>query len=275
VKAIAGSQMQAFWKQNFVPNNAAVIIVGDISEADVRALVTKAFGAWEKGTAATPALGTPSTAAARLVIVDKPGSPQTQLWVGAIGAARRTPDYAAVQVLNNGLGGTFSSRLNLNLREDKGYTYGAGSGFLMRKAAGPFFALAGVRTDVTGPALGEMLKEIAGMASKPLSTDELSLAKDSLVRSLPGDFETDQSTVGSFATLYVYDLGLDYWTRYPALINGVDAAQVTAAAARYLAADRLHVVAVGDKSKILPQIEKLDVGLGAPEYRTADGQAGH
>lgn len=275
VKAISGAEMQAFWKQNFVPNNAALILVGDMSDADARALVTKAFSSWEKGTAAVPALGTPGTSTAKLVIVDKPGSPQTQLWVGAIGAARRTPDYAAVQVLNNGLGGTFSSRLNMNLREDKGYTYGAGSGFLMRKAAGPFFAVSGVRTDVTGPALGEMLKEIAGMATRPLSAGELSLAKDSLVRSLPGDFETNESTVGSFATLYVYDLGLDYWTRYPALINGVDAAQVAAAATKYLAADRLHVVAVGDKTKILPQIEKLNAGLGAPEYRMADGQAGH
>ena len=150
-------------------------------------------------------------------------------------------------------------------------SFGAFSAFLMRKSAGPFFALAGVRTDVTGPALGEMLKEAAGMSTRPLSNDALNLAKDNLVRSLPGDFETDQSTVGSFATLYIYQLGLDYWAKYPALINAIDGATVQSTAAKYLAADRLHVVAVGDKAKILPQFEKLDASLGTPEIRDADG----
>ena len=271
-KAITRDELVAFWKQNFVPNNAALIIVGDISEADLKVLATKAFGAWQSGTPATPALGMPQTDPAKLIIVDKQGAPQTQLWIGAVGTARRSPDFAAVQVMNNAFGGTFSSRLNLNLREDKGYTYGAFSTFLMRKSAGPFFALAGVRTDVTGPALVEMLKEASGMSTRPLSVDELRLAKDNLVRSLPGDFETDQSMAGTFATLYVYDLGLDYWAKYPGMINGIDGAAVGAAAQKYLASDRLHVVAVGDKAKILPQFEKLDAKLGTPELRDADGQ---
>jgi zinc protease len=271
-KAITRDELVAFWKQNFVPNNAALIVVGDISEADLKALATKAFGAWQSGTPAKPAMGMPQTDPAKLIIVDKPGAPQTQLWLGAVGTARQSPDFAAVQVMNNAFGGTFSSRLNLNLREDKGYTYGAFSTFLMRKSAGPFFALAGVRTDVTGPALVEMLKEASGMSTRPLSVDELRLAKDNLVRSLPGDFETDQSMAGTFATLYVYDLGLDYWAKYPGMINGIDGAAVGAAAQKYLAADRLHVVAVGDKAKILPQFEKLDAKLGTPELRDADGQ---
>jgi zinc protease len=270
-KAMNRDQLAAFWKQNFVPNNASLIVVGDIGESDVRALAAKEFGSWQSGTPATPALAAPQTDPARLILVDKPGAPQTQLWLGAIGADRRTPDYAAIQVLNNAFGGTFSSRLNLNLREDKGYTYGAFSTFVMRKSAGPFFALAGVRTDVTGPSLGEMLKEAAGMSTRLLSDQELSGAKDNLVRSLPGDFETDQSTRNSFATLYVYQLGLDYWAKYPAMINAIDAAAVKAAAAKYLAGDRLHVVAVGDKAKIVPQFQKLDPAFGSPELRDADG----
>jgi zinc protease len=270
-KAVTREQLQAFWKQNFVPNNAALIVVGDVTEAELRALAAKEFGEWQPGTPVAPSIGTPQTDPARLIVVDKAGAPQTQLWLGAVGADRRTPDYAAIQVMNNAFGGTFSSRLNLNLREDKGYTYGAFSTFVMRKSAGPFFALAGVRTDVTGPALGEMLKEAAGMSTKPLTDDELHLAKDNLVRSLPGDFETDQSTAGSFSTLYVYGLGLDYWAKYPALINAIDGNTVRTTAAKYLAADRLHVVAVGDKAKIVPQFQKLDPAFGSPEIRDTDG----
>jgi zinc protease len=271
-KAINREAMEAFWKQNFVANNAALVVVGDIEQADVKALVERAFGTWQKGTPAQPSLGAPETTPAKLIVVDKPAAPQTQLWVGTIGVSRKTPDYAAVQVLNTGLGGQFSSRLNMNLREDKGYSYGAFSGFATRKAAGPFFAVSGVRTDVTGPALGEMLKEVGSMASRPLSPEELTLSKDSLVRSLPGDFETTQSTAGTFGAIYVYDLGLDYWAKYPAMIEGVTPPAVEAAAKKYLVVDGLHVVAVGDKAKIVPQIEQLKLDLGAPELRDANGE---
>ncbi len=273
-RGIARAQLVAFWRQNFVPNNAALIVVGDITESEVKGLVQQAFGDWQPGTPAATALESPHTTASRLIVVDKPGAPQTQLWIGAIGAPRRTADYAAIQVLNSALGGIFSSRLNLNLREDKGYTYGAFSAFVMRKAAGPFFALSGVRTDVTGPALKEMMKEVTGMASTPLSADELQLARAALVQSLPGDFETDQSTAGTFGAIYVYDLGLDYWARYPSLIAGVDTAATTAAAAKYLVPARLRVVAVGDRAKIVPQIEQAGLDLGAPEMRDEAGATG-
>src|SRR5205814_8358124 len=103
--ATTRDQLAAFGKQDFVPSTAALIVVGDISQADLKALATKAFGAWQAGTPATPALGTPQTDPAKLIIVDKPGAPQTQLWLGAIGAERRTPDFAAIQVMNNAFGG--------------------------------------------------------------------------------------------------------------------------------------------------------------------------
>jgi zinc protease len=270
-KAMTREALEGFWKQNFVANNAALVVVGDIEEAEVKGLVEKTLGGWQKGTPAHPALGSPDTTPAKLIVVDKPGSPQTQVWVGTIGVSRKTPDYAAVQVMNTGLGGQFSSRLNMNLREDKGYSYGAYSGFVTRKAAGPFYAVSGVRTDVTGPAVGEMLKEVGSMASKPLSSEEMTLSKDSLVRSLPGDFETNQSTAGTFGAIYIYDLGLDYWAKYPAMIEGVNPAEVEAAAKKYLQSDTLHVVAVGDKAQIVPQIEKLNLNLGAPELRDTSG----
>ncbi len=270
-KAMTREALEAFWKQNFVANNAALVVVGDIDEAEVKSLAAKTLGGWLKGTPSKPALGSPETTPAKLILVDKAGAPQSQVWVGTVGVSRKTPDYAAVQVLNTGLGGQFSSRLNMNLREDKGYSYGAFSTFVTRKAAGPFFALAGVKTDVTGPAVGEMLKEVGTMANKPLSAEEMTLSKDSLVRSLPADFETNQSTAGTFGAIYVYDLGLDYWSKYPAMIEGVTPAAVEAAATKYLQRDALHVVIVGDKATVVPQIDKLNMNLGAPELRDASG----
>jgi zinc protease len=116
-----------------------------------------------------------------------------------------------------------------------------------------------------------MLKEVGNMGSKPLSSEEMTQSKDSLVRSLPGDFETNQSTAATFGAIYVYDLGLDYWAKYPAMIEGVNPASVEAAATKYLQPDTLHVVAVGDKAQIVQQIEKLNLNLGAPELRDASG----
>ena len=121
-KAMTREALEAFWKQNFVANNAALVVVGDIDEAEVKSLAAKTLGGWLKGTPSKPALGSPETTPAKLILVDKAGAPQSQVWVGTVGVSRKTPDYAAVQVLNTGLGGQFSSRLNMNLREDKGYS---------------------------------------------------------------------------------------------------------------------------------------------------------
>ncbi len=126
--------------------------------------------------------------------------------VAAIGAPRATPDYEALQVMNESLGGLFSSRINLNLREAHDYSYGAGSQFVFRRAPGPFLVATGVRTEVTGPAIGEIFKEIRGMREKPPVGDELALAKDSIVRSLPAQFETSRSVTASTANIYIYDL---------------------------------------------------------------------
>src|SRR5690606_27291126 len=125
------------------------------------------------------------TTTARVVLVDRPGAAQSQLRVALVGAPRVSPDYEALRVMNVTLGGLFSSRINLNLREVHGYTYGASSQFVFRRAAGPFAVATGVRTDVTAPALAEIMKELARMRDSPITPDELRLAKDALVRSLP------------------------------------------------------------------------------------------
>jgi zinc protease len=270
VKAMTRDDMLAFWKQNFVPNNAALVVAGDISMTELRALVDKAFGAWASGTPARPALGTPSTTQAKVIIVDKPGAPQTQLRVATIGAARSSPDFRPMQVMNLALGGLFASRINMNLREDHGYTYGANSQFSFRKSAGPFQVGSGVRTDVTAPAISEILKEIRGMVDKPVQGEELANAKAALVNSLPGAFETSSNAVGNFSNIFIYDLPLDYYTHYAEQVNAVTSDQALAMVKKYLSPDRLIVVAVGDRSKIEPEIRKLN--LGTVEVRDAEGR---
>ena len=167
------------------------------------------------------ALGAPTTTPARIVVVDKPGSPQTQVRVASIGAARSTPDFRPMQVMNIALGGLFSSRINMNLREEHGYTYGASSQFSFRRAPGPFQVASGIRTDVTGPAISEIFKEVRGMVERPLTDDELKKAKDSLSNSLPGAFESSANAVNNFSNVFIYDLGLDYYSRYAEQVNAV------------------------------------------------------
>jgi zinc protease len=270
VKAMTRDDMVAFWKQNFVPNNAALVVAGDISMDELRALAEKSFGAWAAGSPVQPALGAPTTTAARVVLVDKPGSPQTQVRVASIGAPRSSPDFRPLQVMNLALGGLFSSRINMNLREQHGYTYGASSQFAFRRAAGPFQVASGIRTDVTGPAVTEIFKEVRGMVDRPVADDELRKAKDSLSNSLPGAFESSANAVSNFSNVFIYDLGLDHYTRYAEQVNAVTPEQTLAVAKKYLNTGTMVVVAVGDKSKIEPQLKKLN--LGAIETRDTEGR---
>jgi zinc protease len=269
IKATRREDMLAFWNQNFVPNNAALVVTGNISAAELRALAEKEFGAWPRGTPAQAQLGAPATTAARLVLVDKAGAPQTRLCVAMVGVPRSTPDYAALEVMNTALGGLFSSRINLNLREVHGYTYGAGSRFVYRRSAGPFFVSTGVRTDVTAPALTEILKEIQRMAQTQLTPKELTLAKDWQVRSLPGEFETSTSAATSFTSLYLYDLGLDYYSQLPGRLSSITSEAAQAVAKKYLVPEKMVTIAVGDRAKIEPELAKLN--LGRVEIRDADG----
>jgi zinc protease len=270
VKGLTRDEMSAFWKQNFVPNNAALVVAGDISMNELRALADKAFGNWQRGTPARPSLGAPTTTAARVVIVDKPGSPQTQVRVGRIGAARSSPDFRPMQIMNIALGGLFSSRINMNLREQHGYTYGAYSGFSFRRTPGPFQIESGIRTDVTAPAVSEILLEIRGLTERPVSDDELKRAKDSLAHSLPGAFESNANAVSNFSNVFIYDLGLDYYSRYVEQVNAVTAGQTLEMARKYMVPGEMVVVAVGDRAKIEPGLKKLN--LGAIEIRDADGR---
>ena len=270
IKAFTRADAENFWKARYAPANAALVVAGDITLEELKPLAEKAFGGWAAAGGSLPELPEPRPTASKVVIVDKPGAQQTAVRVGALAPRRSTPDYNALQIMNEALGGLFSSRINLNLREEHGYTYGAGSAMrLGTRGPGVFVVSSGVRTDVTGPAIGEIVKEIKRMAAEPLTGEELTLSKDSASRSLPGLFETAAASVFNFADAYVNDLGLDYFQKQPAAIAAVDIPAVSAAAAKHLKPDAFIIVAVGDKEKILPQIQALN--LGAIEFRDAEG----
>jgi zinc protease len=270
IRSTTSDDLHSFWRRHYVPANAALVVSGDITRAELAALAEARFGAWARAQPPRAEPGAPATTKARLVMVDKPGTPQTALRVATIAAARDTPDYPALQVMNAALGGLFSSRINNNLREDKGYSYGVFSQFRYDRTPGPFTIAGSVRTDVTGPSVGEIFKEVAALREKPLPALELAGARASQVLSLPGRFETNAGIGGALAETFVFGLPLDYHSRLPAQFEQVNAGAVLAAARKYLAPERMVVVAVGDRKQITSQLDALK--LGPPELRDTDGQ---
>src|SRR5882762_2131545 len=202
IKVISREDLQHYWRQYYLPNEAALIVTGNIKLAVLKPLLEKEFGDWKAGKSSVPAIGAPETTDARLIVVDRPGAPQTTLVCFSIGPARSTPDYPQIEVMNTDLGGLFSSRINMNLREAHGYTYGAGSAFLYHRAPGPFIVFSDVRVDVTAPASTEVFNELRRMRDTPMTPGELILSKDSIARSLPGRFERGTDAAASFAELF-------------------------------------------------------------------------
>jgi zinc protease len=270
IRAVTRDDLYQFWRRHYLPGNAALIVSGDITLDELRALAEARFGAWPRAVPKPTLPGDPEGTKARLVMVDKPGAPQTALRVTQIATNRKTPDYPALQVMNAAFGGLFSSRINLKLREEKGYSYGVFSGFRYDRTPGPFVIAGSVRLDATGASIAEIFKEVQAIRANPLPAAELAGARDSQVYSLPGQFETNSTIGASLAETYIFDLPADYWQSLPDQFRRVTAAQVQAVANRYLVPERMKVIAVGDKAKVLPQLKSLN--LGQPELRDADGQ---
>ncbi|HKV62287.1 MAG TPA: pitrilysin family protein [Candidatus Acidoferrum sp.] len=273
IKAISRDDLEHFWKQNYFPDDAALVVTGNIRLATLKPLIEKYFGAWKPGRPAPASLGTPETTDAKLIFVDRPGAPQTTLVCFSMGLARSTPDYAPVEVMNTDLGGLFSSRINMNLRETHGYTYGAFSFFSYHRSPGPFMAASDVRTDVTAPATTEMFNELRRMRETQMTPAEMLLSKDSIARSLPGRFERGTSAAATFAELFTYDLPLNYFSTLPDRINAVTAEQAQAVAQKYILPDKMIVLALGDRAKIEEEMKKLN--LGKVEIRDTDGKVVH
>ncbi|QYF96028.1 insulinase family protein [Massilia sp. PAMC28688] len=269
IKATTRSQMADFWQQHYLPNNAALVIAGDLTQEEALAMAQARFGAWKSGPVQAPSLPPPQTTGAGAVVVHKDDASQTALQVTLLGASRASDDYAALEVMNAALGGLFTSRINTSLREEKGYSYGVYSQFDYRRTPGPFDIAGSVRTSATGASVAEIFKQVKAIRDEPLPAAELETARNAQVLSLPGHFETNEGIGASFAGLFAFDLPLDYYATLAGKYAAVTAQQVQDVARRYLKPEKLIVVAVGDRKKIEPQLRKLK--LGTIELRTPDG----
>jgi zinc protease len=201
----------------------------------------------------------PARTRREVYLVDKPGAPQTQIRIGFVGVPRSTPDYFPLEVMNTILGGSFSSRLNLNLREEHGYSYGANSFFDMRNDAGPFTAFAGVQTDKTAESLKEFFNEFTGIL-QPVPAGELARGKNYVALGLPSGFETTGDISRRLEETLVYALADDYFSRYVPNVQAITSTDVQRVARTYIRADRMAVVVVGDRKVIEPGLRALNLG---------------
>lgn len=262
LKAMTVEDLRRFYEAWYRPANAVLIVVGDVTPTPVLERLERAFGSW---TAPAPAAaaptppGAPQPKAREIVIVDKPGAAQSQIRIGRIGVPRSTPDYFAIEVMNTILGGSLTSRLNQNLREEHGYAYGAGSVFQMRRGAGPFFATSGVQTDKTAEALTEFFKELAGMLA-PVPDEELDKARNYLALGFPAGFETAGDLARELETLFVYELPRTYFDTWVPQIRAVTAADVRRVAETYIRPAACLVVIVGDRQAIEGPVRALKLG---------------
>jgi zinc protease len=261
IKTLTPADLRAYYASAFRPENATLLAVGDVTADKLLPLFEKSFGTWKaSGAPATeklPAVEQPS--ARQIYLVDKPGAPQSQIRIGWVGLPRSTPDYFPVTVMNTILGGSFSSRLNMNLREKHGYAYGASSSFNMYADAGPFYAAAGVQTDKTAEALKEFFNELEAIL-KPVPAEELSRAKNYVSLRYPSAFETTGDISRRLEDQLVYHLPEDYFAKYVQNIQAITAADVSRVAQKYIQPGKFAVVVVGDLKTIEPGIRALNLG---------------
>jgi zinc protease len=260
VKSLTTADLQSYYQSNFKPNNATLIIVGDVNPDQIEQKINGLFGSWQHGDVLPLHYSEPpKSGTTTIYLIDKPGAAQSSFRIGSVGVPRSTKDYFALTVMNTILGGSFSSRLNQNLREAKGYTYGAGSRFDMRRAAGPFTASAEIVSAKTDSALLEFMKELNNIRQS-VPADELSRAKRYLQLQLPGNFETTQQIGAALVPVALYGLPLDYFNNYVQNVEGVTQADVARVAQQYINPGSLTVVIVGDRKTIEPALKSTNVG---------------
>jgi len=251
--------LRLFHDTFYQPLRSTLVVVGDVRTDAVMPMLEKSFGGW-RDTAAIARLVLPTApqlTRGQIYLVDKPDAAQSVIQLGWVGVARSTPDYFTIQVTNTILGGSFSSRLNQNLREEHGYAYGAGSGFDMRLSAGTFVARAAVQTDKTADALHEFFNELNAISAKPVSPEELTRGKNYVALGFPAHFETISDLSQQIEDLSVYKLPDDYYRRYVPEILKVTAEDVQKTAATYIQPSKFAVVVVGDRKVIEPGIRAL------------------
>lgn len=261
VSTLTRDHVAAFHSSRYQPSATTLIVVGDVSVAEAERMVSGELSGWEGSAAPSPRANDKPVRTSRAVrIVRKEDAPQSELRIGHVGVPRTHPDYFSITVMNAVMGGLFSSRINLNLREAHGYTYGASSAFDWRREAGPFVIGTAVASDVTVPAIEETLKEIDRMRAEPISDSELSLATSYLEGVFPIRYETTAAIAAALATLVIYDLPADWYDTYRARMSAVTVDDVLAAARAYVHPDSLQIVIVGDANAIREPLDALAFG---------------
>jgi len=277
VERLGPPELGAAYERGMDPARATLIMAGELGGLDIPAVVDRLFGGWTAAPGAVPAGAIDDSGApgGRIVrIVHRPGSVQTEIRVGHAGLPRMIPDFHAVGVMSAILGGLFNSRLNMRLREEKGYTYGAGAGFDLRRGAGPFAARAAVNTDVTVPAIIEMLAELTRMRDEPVTDEEVTAARDYLIGVFPLRFETAGAVGGALGGLVVHGLSVDELVTYRERIEAVDGAAIAAAARAHLHVDDAAIVLVGDADAFGADLEAAGLGRIVIERDDVGGAPG-
>ncbi len=261
LEAISRDDIVAFHAERYAPGQAALVVAGDVTREELEEHLQGAFAGWS-GPGRDP--GTPPAAPERaertIYVVDKPGAAQSEIRIGRIAVDRGTDMYYPLQVLNTVLGGSFTSRLNMKLREEKGYTYGAGSFFDMRRSPAPFGTLAAVATPVTDSAVVDFIDEIDRLADDAVPETELARARNYLALRLPQRFETLDDVVRRLSELVLHDIPLEFYEGYVDGVAAVDAAAVLAAAGKELGSGRMAIVIAGDRSLVQDPLEALGLG---------------
>jgi zinc protease len=272
VKGMTPKDLAAFHDRYWRPANAELVVVGDVSEAELKALLEKSLGAWQAGSQAQPLAAAAGASPHRTLVLEKQDAPQSYLLLGMPGLRRTSDEYVTSTVAFQVLGGGMASRLFRNLREEKGYTYGVYARGEARKLAGVSFVVGSVKAEVTGAALKELFTELRRMREEPVPAEELEEAKASLVLGLPAEFATAGSTAGRIADIAVHGLPDDYWNRYAERVRKVTAADVQKFAASNLDPTKLTLVVVAHPDTVKAQLAGLP--LGPVEVRAAPPSAG-
>ena len=261
VAVIGRRDVAAFYQARYTPGGTTLVVAGDITTGEAARLAEDVLGGWH-GAAPAPAVvqDAPARTTRAIHLVPKADAPQSELRIGHVGIPRAHPDYFPVAVMNAVLGGLFNSRINMNLREAHGYTYGAFSGFDWRRQAGPFVVDAAVKTDVTAAAVREVLGEIDRIREHPIAAEELSLATSYLDGVFPIRYETTDAIAAALANLVIYGLPGHWFDEYRERVRRVTTGDVLQAAQRHLHPDWLQVVVVGDPGAIRQELESLGIG---------------
>ncbi|CAN5144656.1 hypothetical protein BH24GEM2_BH24GEM2_04710 [soil metagenome] len=267
-RAIGSGQLVNFHRSFYRPGYATLVLAGDVDPETMHPMVERAFGGWQRGTGGTvaPVVTTaPTIGTTTIFLVDKPGAAQSEIRIGHPGVARDNPDYFPLLVLNTMLGGSFTSRLNTNLRETHGYSYGARSSFDMRRGAGPFTAQAAVVTAKTDSAVIEFFNELRRIRTEPIPEDELERAKRYVALGLPQRLETTSQVAGQLANLSVYGLDANFFEEYVPRVMAVTPEDVRRVANQHIRPDRSVVVVVGDRKTVEAGLRAI--GLAPVEVR--------